>query len=708
MKTRRPLSCALTFVSALNPFLFTSTTSAEDEVIPELDELVVVGEQTSYFEKARGTALKLDVDDSLVPYSTNVINETMLEDLKARTLEDAYPYIPGFTRSGNNANSFTIRGHSADLQNIQVDGLPGLTSRFGSPVTANIERVEVLKGPASLLYGWMDPGGLVNIITKKPEFEKSHTLDMATQYFTGQGEFGFGSNIDLTGPLNDDRTILYRLIAGGEQEDSFRNFVDERSAYVFPSISWVPDEETRLDLQFEYLREDRSADSGLFVLNRDINTVAPIETYYQEPGDTDDDEGYAFNLNFDRDISDALELNVKWRSVWHEDERDLYENNAVRPDNTLRRRNRHQYNEREYHFADINLEYSTETRGVENRLLAGINGGYEYRQFDRLAFDTRGANVNLLNPVYTGPVLADDPGNFRNWDLYNYGAYISDHITFNKRYSFVFGVRHDRQKGDYHESFRDNATVVDADASVNSTIFNTGLVYAPTETLSVYGGYSQSFSPQAIPSFDTNGLELAPEEGEQYEVGVKLALLEETLNLNFAYFDITKSNVKETNPATGDPELVGDIASNGIEFVMQYLPTPTVQMQLGYTYMNAEVEESFNANAIGNEPAFAPEHNLSFWLRYNHPREVLGGLVGASLGYKYESMRFTDEESNRRVELPGYNVIDLGLYYELEDVKFALNFANALDDEYFVGGSNDVRLYPGEPRKVTLSASYEF
>lgn len=701
--TAKALTCAT---------LMTTTALAAAAPEPTLEEVSVVGEQKSYFEKARQTALKMSADDMETPFSTSVINAAILEDLKANTLEDAYSYISGFSRSGTSANSFSIRGLSADLQNIQVDGLPGLVSRFGSPVTANVERVEVLKGPASVLYGWMDPGGMMNIITKKPTREAQYSVDLTAQQFTDQGESGYEGSVDLAGPLSRDGDIAYRLIIGAEQEDSFRDHVEEETLYIFPSITWQVSDETQLGAQFEYTKEERSGDDGLFVANHDIKTAANIETYYQEPGDSDTDEGYSLSLSLNHRFNDQLTSTVKLRSVWHEDQRKLYESNAVIQaddvaDTNLRRRNRNQYNEREYHFIDANLVY-TFGETITHETLIGINGGYEYRQYDRLAFDTRGALINIYNPQYTGAILADDPQSFRQWNIYNTGVYAFDKISLNKHWTVIAGLRADYQEGDYELSYLDRDTQVSESSHTFSTTHNVGVVYQFDERVSLYGSYAQSFNPQSIAKYDIDGNQLDAEEGEQIEVGAKFSLLDNRLNLNISYFDVLKSNISEENPDTGFDEVAGEISSEGVDINLQYQPTETFQFQVGYTYTDAQVSESYNDDAQGNVPAFAPKHNAFFFGRYNYPQEVLGGFVGASLGLKYESERYTDDELSKRVLIPSYQLVDAGLFYEVENIKYALNLSNLTNEEYYVGGTNDYKIYPGEPRKVSLSLKYDF
>lgn len=671
-----------------------------------LDKINVTADLEPYFVQKNSTALKGSVDVKKIPFTTNVLNSQVIEDLKADRLEKAFDYIPGFTRNGVIADSFTIRGQSADLQNLQVDGLPGLTSRFGSPTTANIERVEVLKGPASVLYGWMDPSGMVNMITKKPKDEESREINLSGQVFPEYGATGYSGSFDATGRLNESGTLLYRMIAGHETADSFRDYVDDDTMmYAFPSLSWVPDESRRLDLQFEYVREDRTADDGLFVLNHDINQRADISTFYQEPGDTDQDEGYALGLNYQHGFSDTVAMNLKWRSVWHTDERDLYESNSVRPDNTLRRRNRHQYNEREYHFADANLTIDLDAV-AQQTLLVGVNGGYEYRQYDRLAFGASGANVDLNNPSYTGQILADQPGTFRKWDLYNYGVYAQDQIAVTDKLSFLVGGRYDTQSGDYNLRYLDRSTTVDESATVHAVTFNGGVSYEVTPLATVYASVSESFNPQAIPSFDANNQQLDPETGIQYEAGVKLNLLDNKLNSNISVFDLTKENISET--VNGERELIGTVESRGVELTVQYQPSLNWQLQAGYTYTDAEVSETSNDDARGNDPAFVPRHTASLLARYNHPEEVLGGMVGMGLGWRFQSSRYTDEETSNRVLLPSYHVTDLNFYYEIESLKLSLVLENLFDETYFIGGTNDTRIYVGDPRKISLKAKYIF
>lgn len=201
-----------------------------------LDDILVVGGQKSYFEEYSSTSMKGDFSDKETPYSSSVTNKTLIKDIQALRIEDTYGYTTGVTKSGQMADSIVIRGFDVGLQNVQVNGMPGLISRFGSPSTANVEKIEVVKGPASVLYGNMETGGFVNIQTKKPQAENKITVESSYQTYlsnnSSMGEDnGFTATFDATGTLKDG--LYYRFIAVGETIDSYRDNVEYDNFYVY-------------------------------------------------------------------------------------------------------------------------------------------------------------------------------------------------------------------------------------------------------------------------------------------------------------------------------------------------------------------------------------------------------------------------------------------------------------------------------------------
>ncbi|KKN34079.1 hypothetical protein LCGC14_0797210 [marine sediment metagenome] len=691
---------------SITPVLAADTTT-------ELSTLVVTSQQTPYIQLSE-TATKTNQDLLDTPLTVNTINKAFIDDLQAETLADVYPYIVGLNQSGNNANSVTLRGLSSNLQNIQIDGLPGLASRFGSPSTANIERVEVLKGPASVLYGQMQPGGLINIVTKKPEEEAKNSISFSGRSYASP-ESGLGSDLgstityDTTGPLNDDKTLLYRFIGSVENIDSFRDGVNANNLYLYPSLSYQIDPDTKATVGMEYIRERRDADDGLVAVNNDIHQIADAETRYQEDGDYDNDEGLVLFGRLENQLNNSTLLRVNMRSVYHEDDRKLYENNRVNDasnidDATLRRRDRHQFNKRQYHFFDANIMHSFETAGLFHQAIVGINGGFERSDYERIRF---GSNItppiSVINPVTGGSPATIKSGNHRVTDYYNAGLYAQDTIDLNDYFSVMLGGRFDTQRTRYNEKVTNDFEK----ANTHKFLPQAGIVYRATDNISLYASHTESFNPNTIEKRSASGDSFAPELGTQNEYGIKASLFDDKLNITAAHFKIIKDNIIETNN-NDEYELLGQLESKGMEFELQALPIENWQIRLGYAYTDSILSKSPTANLVGQQNAFAPTHNAFIWTRYNMPKPVWGGRLGSAVGVNYQSSQFTNADPDKQVELPSYVRFDLGFYYDIQSYQVALNIENLFDKTYYTGGKTNINIYQGDPRLITLSLKKSF
>ena len=702
--------------TALNCLVLMTTTqiSMAVQAQEDIEEVVVTAKQIPYV-RLSDTATKSALDILDTPFTVSTYNSVFLEDLRSETLADAYPYTLGLSQTGTSANSFTLRGLPSDLQNVQVDGLPGLASRFGSPTTANIERVEVLKGPASVLYGLMEPGGLINVVSKTPQEQQSTSISVTAQSYEGNTS-SFGDDLsgtvtlDTTGPLSDDGRWLYRVIASKENINSFRNGVEYKNLYFFPSVSYQASDELLFTFGLEYADEEGDADNGLVAVNNDINQTAEIDVRYQEDGDFDRDKGLVSFVRMDYDLSDSARLRVNLRSVFHEDERKLFENNRVNDaeeisESTLRRRDRHQLNKREYHFLDVNLVNEFDTGDINHKLLVGVNGGFERSDFERIRFGANVTpNISIFDPVLgEGQPSSIKSGTDRITDYWNYGFYIQDVMEISDQFSLMLGGRYDKQDAD----FKEQVSGFSDDQSSDALLPQAGVVFKPSENISFYASYTESFSPNSVERRAADGGSFDPEMGEQFEFGVKAALLDERVNITAAAFNINKSNILERNEDR-DWELLGELESEGYEVEIQALPTENWQLRMGYAYVDSVISKSPSASLIGARNAFAPEHDAFLWTRYNFPELSRGAVVGVSLGLNYESERYTNASPSTQVELPSYVRTDLGFYYELNDQRYAINIENLFDEEYHTGGSRDTRIYPGDPRLISFSFNYSF
>ena len=674
-----------------------------------LSTLVVTSDQTPYIHLSE-TATKTNQDLLDTPLTVNIVNQAFMQDLQAETLADVYPYVVGLSQSGTNANSFTLRGLSSSLQNVQIDGLPGLASRFGSPSTANIERVEVLKGPASVLYGLMQPGGLINIVTRKPQAEERTSVSVSGRsYASGNSNFGSDAGgtftFDSTGAMTEDKSLLYRFIGSVENIDSFRDGVNNNNVYLYPTLSYQINDDVKTTVGLEYVREKGDADDGLVAVNNDIKLTSSINTRYQEDGDYDNDEGLVLFGNLENQLSQDTLFRVNVRSVFHKDERKLYENSAVLDatniiDSSLRRRDRDQTNKRQYHFIDANLSHNFETGSLFHNAIVGINGGFERADFERTRFGANiTPNISVFNPEYgVGTPSSIKSGSHRITDYYNSGIYAQDTIDLNDYVSVMLGARYDRQYVRFHETVSDFHDTQTTDALLPQG----GIVFKLSELTSLYASHSESFNPNSVEKRAADNSAFDPEMGDQNEIGIKAALFDEKLNLTLAGFKIRKTNIVETNDL-GDNELLGELQSKGVEFEIQALPLDNWQIRVGYANVDSIISQGPNASLIGQTNAFAPKHNGFIWTRYNLPQPIMGGSVGTSLGLNYKSEQYTSADPTKRVEIPSYTRVDLGFYYDIKQYRIALNIENLFDQTYYTGGSNDTKIYPGDPRLITLS-----
>jgi iron complex outermembrane recepter protein len=692
---------------------------AESEVV-RMDAYEIEGSIASYYLAEGSTALKGLASLRETPFTVQVANEALLKDLRAESLADVYPYITGLSSSGTRADSFNLRGFASNRESVQVDGMPGSTTVFGSPPTANVERIEVLKGPASVLYGQLAPGGIVNIVTKKPLSEARQEIFASVKSFAGQTS-SFGDDlsgqvtVDSTGPLSRRNNLNYRLIGRFETGDSFRQGVDFDHLVVTPSISWSNARGTSVLASLEYLLEEGKADQGLVAPGNDLSFAEPIDRRYQASFDTDKDEGMALALTLQHPLTEKDHLHIAWRSVWHNDQRTLFENNALQEQNgepVLRRRFRDQYNERQYHFADVRWERSWQTGPLAHKTTFGLHGGHEQRWFDRLSFGPFVGTVSVENPQTDIPRPDPVPQSLRETWLKNYSAYILNRTTLGESWHFLGGLRYQSQEVSF-ESLRDGTT---ADQTTDATVPSVGLLREFGGGASAYFSYSESFIPASVEREDANGnTGLPPERAQQFEGGFKYESPKRDITASFALFQITRFDISENlgfrningNNAFG---LVGEARSEGLEVDFQWQPVEYFQLRAGYSQLfTSEVTEAVNTAQVGAPLTNAPQHQGHLWARYNFDELSLKGWgLGVGLTGLSEREAVSTNDPTRRLTLPGYLRLDLAVYYEIGNTSLALNVRNLFDETIYESAGGATSIIPGEPRSLTLSVRQTF
>jgi len=709
-------------------------------------------------------AYRQQVDDSMkmgiavrdTPFSIESYSHSFMRSIETQQVADLYQYMTGLQKAGITGYNLTIRGFSTsdhDRNTVLTDGLPGLAVRFGTPPTIGVDHIELVKGASSLLYGQAQPGGFINIITKKPA--PVATTEIETRGTTNASGYsrvrGGDVSVDSTGPLGTPR-LLYRLIAQISDDRYFRDSSYERGQYVSPMLTARLGDSTSATVQFEYRKVSADYENvGLlapFTAASTIANLAPLQTVYTAPGTYRNERGTATTLLLQHQFGRGASLNVSARSVDHHDYAHAFDITGFDKKDptfrTLELRARGQWNQRIYNFADANVVLPFNTGSLGHRVIAGIDAGKEIDDFKQIQFcaiDSPGnpkANpacnigaseytVSVLNPDFNGIPPPSAFGTGAHADLYTASqtsaAYLSDLVTFTRRWKMLVGVRYSRDKL-AATSDRFNPKIPISRQTTGTTLPEVGFIYQPSDHWSYYASYSTSYAP-VLPNTQAllNSPLFKPTEGEGGEVGVKANFLHHRLDVTGAVFLISETNVLAPYPSgvdalcpTGSCQVqVGAARSKGAELEVDAKPTDSLTLIAGYAYTDARVTSSSATGPIvGDELPDSPRNDFHFWARYDVLRGPLRGF-GAGLGFVYIGDRSANTGTPSQPAefvLPAYEVVDLGLYKQFAiglDVTLKIN--NLFNETYYQDGtitSGMVSVDPGTPRDAEIYLTYTF
>ncbi|MEH2201680.1 MAG: TonB-dependent siderophore receptor [Nostoc sp.] len=663
-------------------------------------ELVVTGEQDGYSVPDATTATKTDTPLRDIPQSIQVVPQEVLRDQQVTRLNDALRNVPGVTTTlgtpGNSeASSFTIRGFDSGnpLRNGLADPLGGRSLEL-----SNIERVEVLKGPASALFGNGSPGGTINLITKQP---------LSTPYYAVEATVGSYSSyrgaIDLSGPLNDDKTGLYRLNVSYKDAGSFIDFAHDKNLLIAPVLSFAIGERTKVALEGEYISADTNRlwlpavgtvlpnPNGKIPRNLNISGPDKSDNYVHE------DIG-RIGYSLEHKFSDNWSLKNSFRAIFYHFETSALLPTRLNPDNRTLNRifNQGQYDDEAYNLAtDIIGKFSTGS--IQHQLLFGFDLSRFYYE-SLFAGNRAAAPIDLFNPVYDqslGASLGPAQNNSSLTDAL--GIYIQDQISLSENLKLLLGVRFDAFKQ------TDGDLVANTESSQSGDAFSPrfGIVYQPIQPISLYASYSRSFTPSIGTSFDGSLFE--PERATQYEVGVK-ADLNERISTTLAFYNLTRSNVLTEDPNNPDFSIqTGEQRSRGIELNVGGEILPGLNVIVGYAYTDAIIAKD-NTYTPGNYLNNVPKNSFNLWTKYEIQSGSLKGL-GFGLGLFYVGERQADLENS--FQLPSYVRTDAAIFYKQGQLRAQLNFRNLFDVDYFESARSLLRVYPGEPFTVQGTISWE-
>jgi iron complex outermembrane recepter protein len=674
------------------------------------EEITVTAERTegAYRVPNASSATGTETPILETPFSIQVIPKEVIRDQQAVQINDVVKNTSGVIYrgdiTGRSGENFILRGFP-DAPVLR-DGVRQSSNAGIQPITeiANVERIEILKGPASILYGTIEPGGLINLVTKKP---------LSNPLFETELQLGsrglFRPRFDISGPLTADKRVLFRLNGLYQSLESFRNYEQNDEKLLFaPALTFKLGDRTTLNLAAEYIKAKRPADFGLPSKDGEVIDV-PRDRIINEPTDTVDSRSFITGYTLDHQLNNQWKLKNSFRYSYSD-----YNFNVVflpfnfDPEtNTALRFPAVQEAQAKNYTIQTNLVGEFATGRIQHKLLAGFD--YIRRTGRTLTrLDREPSFLDVFNPVYGAikpdkfslPAFADNDVTGNDW-----GFFLQDQVALSQKLKLLAGLRYDTvsQTTVNIDAFGDKETTKLNESALTPRL---GLLYQLTDRMSIYGSYSQSFKPNTDSS--ATGRPLDPERGKGYEFGLKTELLDRKLLATIAYFDITKQNVAGTDPDFPLFSITtGEQRSRGIELDVAGELTPGWKVIGSYSYTNAKITADVDPTIVGNKLFSTPDHAASLWTTYEIQKGNLQGL-GAGLGLNYVGNRQGNLDNTDR--LGSYLTADAALFYKRDRLRFGLNFKNIGNVKYvqssFVNGPSANNF--GAPFTVVGSVSVEF
>lgn len=703
MFSKSPLALVIGAVLA-SPAVLADTAKTDEH-------MVVEGRDYGYKADTNTTAMRMEATQLETPGQVSIIDEQIIDEQRASTLGEVLKNDASISAGSKSTNRerFSLRGFSLESSSGYLrDGVQHW-SHYRQPVEL-LERVEVLKGPAGLLYGKSAPGGLVNMVSKKPTYETQVNVsqDIGSDNYTR-------TVADVSGSLNDDQTLRARVIVSQENQDSYRTRFDgtdvETERFVGGLfVDYDINEDVMLSLHYDRTQELGDLDNGSKIDTTTGKVINPDIVNDQRFAQTDNDVanyGAAITAN----------LNDTW-SVKTGISRQFYERQRTESNNTVYQTGAEfgykvsdRHDEWTFDTAYVDFTGDFDAFGVNHRLLVGANGlHYDYKRLYASGYACKNATeAEAIKECGNGFDMPSDISykndtSVSHSESQHYGLYVQDLVTLNEQWQVLAGVRFAYDK---------TISSSDKEESYNNILPKAGLIYSPVENGSIYAVYSESFEPvsEISDSSDVNfGKEQDAKKGTLYEVGTKWELFDERLFVSGALFQITQSNMQVTEdlatPVNGADQIttqVGEQVHTGAELAATGYLTEAFSLSASTMFLDAEYK---NDPALeGKTPADVPEFTASIWSTY-----AFNNGTDVNLGVYHVGERYT--ESANTFKKDAYTRVDMGVahtfkYDENLDFVARFNVENLFDTDYLEGGSTSgVVVGEGRNYMATLQVKY--
>ncbi len=665
-----------------------------------------------YVALRAGAGSKTDSAIIDTPQSISVVTNDELRSRQAETLSQALNYTPGFTSQptsfNRTADRFRIRGMDVEsaTSGSMRDGLRLQSNSYdGTQEPYGLERVEVLRGAASVLYGQLSPGGVINAVSKRPVHDGLHEIGVQVGDDDRKQVMA-----DLSGAVPGSDTLDYRLTLLKRESDTAQRHINDDKLYIAPALTWRPNADTSLTLLSFYQRTKTRFSAPLpYQLVEDVGT-GPVrigrEDFIGEPNyDKMNGEMYAFGYELAHRFSDTVRLSHKLRYfdadvTWNylQAQTTAAALLAAGQRGVLAR----QYSDRRERARGIVSDTSVESNwnwlGMRHTLLTGVDA---YRTtYDSTNFRGNAPALNLLTYNYGQPVVVNravavDRGS--RIETLQKGLYVQDQIAIDERWTALLGARHD-WAGQDQTMHRNQATL---DKDDEATTWRAGVVYKTEAGLAPYASYSESFFPVA--AADAAGQSFKPTRGKQYEAGVRYQPAGGKMLLSAAVYDLKQTDVLKYDAVQDTYRQAGEVHSKGFELEAKAELSRALSVIASYAYTDARTTRSTIASEVGQRSEDTPYHQTALWADYSFAALGLPQLkTGAGARYKGST-----QPSGMAVAMPGYTLFDAMLSYRIDrHWELSANFNN-LSNKKFIYCEFAICRY-GDARRATATLTYQW
>lgn len=728
----------------------------------ELQTVEVVGRTLrSYDSKYSFSATKTAMENKDIPQAISTVTKELIADRQAFQLADAVKVVSGVTPSSY-YNQYNIRGISQNEEGQIINGMRTRQFYFLQPLTTNIERVEVIKGPASATFASVDPGGSINMVTKKPLPVERKEVSI------GVGSFStFTGTLDFTGPLNESKTLLYRINGAYREARSYRDLVNNKTILISPSFSYIPDDKTAINAELIYNDMNGVLDRGQPIFGAEAGVTnlksTPISMNLSAPNDFFRSKELIIMGNIIHKFNSNISFNTSYmKQSWTEDLQEHRTTGAFAVDinnEPVTSLAAMQFVQREQYWNIDNVSsyfnFDFKTGSINHKLLIGYDlhywektkgGGqnaargfllkdgtavrifdvsnaddYQTIEIDGTTLPRPNVNhVDLNNPSHEIRSIQDYTMNSRiaipSALTTNNAIYIQEQLQF-KQWTLLFSLRQEWFKDITHYE-----TPNETSFENQKLIPRMGLTYAVNDNINVYGTYLKGFQPQSntttlLPSTanflwsNVSAALFKPLSSNLKEVGAKIDLFHKHMSLNASVYEINQKNILMSANDPSQPDLLvqrGADRSRGFEMDITGYINPDWQIIASYSYIDTKIVNDANEDLIGQRKENTPKNSANLWTKYNFSNSSALKDLGIGFGVQHQSSKipwFT-----RDFEVPAFTIFDAAVYYapSHSNVRVALNIGNLFNTTYWLGAQNYLRLFPGAPRNGSLTLNYRF